>query len=227
MKLRLYHYWRSSASWRVRWALAIKGIRLQSSREGATRAPITECELIPVNLLAGEQKSQAYLQKNPAGVVPTLEIMRDGKKSQFLSESLAIIEWGEENFPKPNLLPKDPWERGRVRQLAQLINAGIQPLQNLKVAAFYSEDEAKKKSWNQHWIKTGLSAYETLVKQTAGQFSVGDSITIADLCLIPQCYSARRFDVDIAAYPTIARIEQAALATEACQQSHNDRYKPQ
>lgn len=205
MGLKLYHYWRSSASWRVRWALAFKNI---------------ESEFVAVNLLEEEQRSAAHLERNPSGNVPVLET---GDK--FLAESLAIIEWLEENFPKPALLPGDSFQKARIRQLAELINAGTQPLHNRKVSLYYSKDEAEQKKWNAHWIRQGLGAYEELVKQSAGKFSVGDSVTAADLCLIPQCYGALRNEVGLEEFPTVARINTAALETAACQASHPDRFK--
>lgn len=206
MKLILYHYWRSSCSWRVRWALAIKGIA---------------CEFVAVDLLKGEQRSTAHLQRNPAGTVPVLEV--DGA---FLTDSLAIIEWLEEKHPKPALLPKDPVARTRSRALANLVAAGIQPLQNLKVMKRVSDDPAKQNAWNRHWITEGLTAYETLAQKSAGRFSVGDQVSVADFCLIPQCYNALRFDLALNPFPTIARIYKAALATPVCQTAHPDRFKP-
>lgn len=212
MSYRLYHYWRSSSSWRVRWAFAIKKI---------------SCEFLPVDLLKKEQTSPEHLQKNPAGTVPVLEIL-DGKKrvAARIAESTAIIEWAEESFSEPKLLPSDPVKRAKIRQLSQIINSGIQPVQNLKVQQYYSEVKEKQKAWAQHWIRKGLQTYETLVKETAGKFSVGDEITMADLFLIPQCYNAERYEVSLKEFPTIAKINANALNTEACKAAHPDRFKP-
>jgi maleylpyruvate isomerase len=211
-RLRLFHYWRSTSSWRVRFALAAKG---------------AEAEYVAVNLLDGASESTEHLVRNPMGYVPVLEISdAPAGKPRYLGESLAIIEWIEEVFRVRPLLPPDPLLRARTRQLAELINAGTQPLINLGVASQHSADEAAQKSWNQHWIRKGLGAYEELVRETAGKVSVGDTLTLADLCLIPQCYSAARNEVALDPYPTIARIHAEAARHPAYQSSHPDRYKP-
>lgn len=210
-KLTLYHYWRSSSSWRVRWGFAIKGIH---------------CEFKPVNLLGDDAESVEHRHRNPLGFVPALEITHAGQPSIYLAESTAILEWAEENYPKPAILPHDSMARAYSRQLAQIINAGTQPLQNLNTLDFYSTDPAARKGWAQHWIREGLNAFETLATQTAGHYSVGDEITVADLYLIPQVYNAARFEVTLEAYPTIARINQVSLATEGCIASHPDRFAP-
>ncbi len=211
--LTLYHYWRSSSSWRVRWAFAHKGIA---------------CEHVGVDLLNGESESAEHRARNPFGYVPALEIRaRSDSPSHWLTESLAIIEWAEELWPEPRLLPRTALERAHARQLAETVNAGTQPLQNLGTQALHSEDPALRKSWAQYWIRTGLEAYERIACSTAGRFSVGDELSLADLCLIPQCYNARRFDIDPADYPTIARIEAEALRTPSCQASDPVRFQPE
>ncbi len=204
--LTLYHYWRSSASWRVRFAFAVKGI---------------ECNLVPVSLLDGESEGEAHLKRNPLGYVPVLE--KDGK---YLCESLAIIQWAEENYPTPALLSGDSWRKAQIRMLAEIINASTQPLQNLNPMQFHSSDPAEQKRWNQHWIHNGLGAYETLARPLSGKFSVGDSITLADVCLVPQCYAARRNEVDLAKYPTVKRIFETAMETEACKKSAPENFQP-
>lgn len=211
MQFRLYHYWRSSSSWRVRWALALK------------RVP---CEFIPVNLLEGEQTSQPHRRRNPLGVVPVLEILRGEGPSQFLAESVAIVEWLEETFPKPKLIPGDSFKRARIRQLSQIVNAGIQPLQNLKTMVFYSEESEKRNAWSKHWIRNGFQAYEALVKETVGKFSVGDQITMADLFLIPQCYNAKRFSVPLEEFSTIASIYNNAVETKEYKETQPEAFKP-
>lgn len=212
MSYRLFHYWRSSSSWRVRWAFTIKKI---------------PCEFVAIDLLKKEQTSPEHLRRNPAGTVPVLEILDNkGKITGTIAESTAIIEWAEENFSASPLLPADSLARTRVRQLAQIINSGIQPIQNLKVQQFHSEDKEKQKEWARHWIKKGLQAYETLVQETAGKFSYGDETTMADLFLIPQCYNAERYEVSLKDFPTIAKINANALATEACKAAHPDQFKP-
>ena len=210
--LTLYHYWRSSSSWRVRWAFAFKEI---------------ECEYVAVDLLNGESEGTAHLARNPFGFVPALEICADLQSPPtWLTESLAIIEWADEVWPEPRLMPKSAIERAQVRQLAEVINAGTQPLQNLGPQNLYSTDPAAKKVWAQHWIRIGLSCYETLVSRTAGRFSVGDELSLADLCLIPQCYNARRYGIEPAEYPRIARIEAEALKLPSCQAADPTRFQP-
>ena len=211
-KLRLYHYWRSSSSWRVRWAFALKKI---------------ECEFVAINLLTDEAESDTHRKRNPMGFVPVVEFLDQNpkRKIDFLAESVAIIEWVEENHPTPALFPKDTFLKARARQLAEIINAGTQPIQNLSVAAYRSSDPGEQKKWMQHWIHEGLSAYEKLVKETAGQYSIGDSITYPDLFLIPQCYNAVRNEVDLDLFPTIHKIYKTAGATPACQAAAPDRFK--
>lgn len=204
--LKLYHYWRSSASWRVRWALNLKKI---------------PHELIHVSIINGESQSETHLKRNPFGQVPVLEY--EGK---FLSESLAIIQFLEQLFPASSLLPQDPFLKARAWQLAEVINAGTQPIQNLGVMKKVTDDEAKRKEWAQYWIARGLKSYETWLKGLAGKFSVGDQVTVADLCLIPQVYNAKRFEVDLKPFPTIQRIYDHALTTEACAQAEPSRYEP-
>ncbi|MEK6578714.1 MAG: maleylacetoacetate isomerase [Bdellovibrionota bacterium] len=211
MKLKLYHYWRSSSSWRVRWALALKKI---------------ECEFIKINLLDDETQSAEHLKRNPLGYVPVLEFVGLNSPYPYLAESLAIIEWADETHPHPKLLPGDALERGRIRQLSELINAGTQPIQNLNVTQHHSLDPDEQKKWNRFWIRNGLKAYEEVVVHTAKTYSTGNQITMADLALIPQCYNAARNDVSLDDFPTIKRINDAALLTEACNSSHPDRFKP-
>ena len=212
MELVLHHYWRSSSSWRVRWALALKGIAYRSH---------------PVDLLKGEQSDASFVaSKSPMGVVPSLEI--DGRA---LTESMAIIELLEEMHPEPPLLPKVPWRRARVRQLAELINSGTQPLQNLAVMRHRSSEAAEQKAWARHWIERGLASVEREMGVAAaegveGPYAAGESITIADLYLVPQLYNARRFDLDLAPYPRLLAAETAALSTDAAKKSHPDAFKP-
>jgi maleylacetoacetate isomerase len=212
MKLKLYHYWRSSSSWRVRWALAHKGI---------------EVEYIAVSLLNGESESPEHLARNPLGYVPVLEVLETGKKPARLFESIAILEWLEETYTERPLLPKDTWSRALVRQLVEIINAETQPLQNLPPQELHSQDPAEKKRWAQHWIRLGLQTYETIVRETAGVFSVGNSLTFADLCLVPQVYNAKRYDIDLSAYPTLLRICTEAEKTLSWKQSEPEKFKPE
>ncbi len=206
--VRLFHYWRSSSSWRVRWGLEIKKLR---------------CEMVAVDLLKNQSEAPEHLARNPMGYVPTLEVTG----GRFIGESVEILEWLEETHPQHPLLPKDPLARARARQLVEIVNAGTQPIQNLGVTEMYSDDPEKKKAWNQHWIRKGLGAYEALVRETAGKFSMGDQLALPDLFLIPQCYNASRNEVALGEFPTIERINRAGLATESCEASHPERYKPE
>ena len=208
--LKLYHYWRSTSSWRVRFAFALK------------RVPV---ELIAVNLLGGESEQPDHLARNAMGHVPVLEIAGP-EGPLYLAESLAILEWIEETCAGPSLISGDPWRKGRIRQLAELINAGTQPLINLGVAQKHSQDPAQQKAWNQYWIRNGLKAFELTVRETAGKYCMGDEITLADICLIPQCYSAVRNEVSLEEFPILSRVNATVLAHEACQRSHPDRYSP-
>ena len=203
--MKLYNYWRSSASWRVRIALAYKNVAYQ---------------YIPINLMANEQQSDDFLAINPLGQVPVLE-WEDVGQVRRLSQSMAILELLEEQFPNAPLLPADAYARGVARMIAEMMNAGIQPLQNLRVAVYveqrFEEDRAK---WNAHWIEEGLAALETVVCKTAGEFCVGNTVTIADCCLIPQLYAARRFGVELLSYRTLARIEATCQQLPAFRAAH-------
>ncbi len=205
--MKLYNYWRSTASWRVRIALAHKNIPYH---------------YVPVNLLAAEQRSDAFLAMNPIAQVPVLE-WEEGGQIRRLSQSLAILEWLEEQYPERPLLPLEAYARGLVRQIAEMMNAGIQPLQNLHVAMYvekrFEEDRSK---WNAHWIEEGLAALETAVNKTAGEFAVGNAVSFADCCLIPQLYSARRNGVDLLSYRTLMRIESRCQQLSAFQTAHPD-----
>lgn len=203
----LYHYWRSSASWRARWALAFKGIKPK---------------LVAVNLLEGETESAAHLARNPMGYVPVLAVA-----GRHMVESTAILEFLEEQIPAPQLLPGDAFDRQHVRALCEIVNAGTQPLHNLNVNEFLSDDLEVRKRWNQHWIRKGLGAFQTLAAPRAGKFVFGDRVTAADLFLVPQCYAAARFEVDVAReFPLLARWNAAGLETRECQESHPERFKP-
>ncbi len=191
--IRLHDYFRSSAAYRVRIALNLKGLDYQQ---------------LPVHLARGEQHSQAYRALNPQGVVPTLEIA-----DLTLHQSLAIIEYLEEVQPQPPLLPSEPSERARVRAIAQAIACDIHPLNNLRVLKYLQnelgQDSDSRLRWYLHWLNAGFQALETLLtadRQT-GACCHGDHPGLADLCLVPQLYNARRFDCDLAPYPTLTRID--------------------
>ncbi|HEY2364722.1 MAG TPA: maleylacetoacetate isomerase [Polyangiaceae bacterium] len=205
--MRLYGYWRSSATWRVRIALAHKNI---------------EYEYVAVNLRkdGGEQNTPAFRAKNPMGRVPVLELELDGE-TRTLSESMAILELLEERWPEPPLLPKDAFLRARARQLAMLIVSGVQPLQNTGVQ-IYIEDvlHLDATPWIRHWVTSGLAAVETLVKETAGAFAIGEAPTFVDACIVPQLFFARHFAIDLAACPTLVRIDDACAKLPAFEAAH-------
>ncbi len=195
-----YHYWRSSASWRVRWALAIKGV---------------EHDVVGVDLVAGEQSTPEHQARNPLGRVPAL-VLADGRS---LAESVAILEWLEETVPAPALYPEDPWQRARTRQLVEIVNASVQPMQNISMLRRLSPEVPVQRAWAAHYNELGLGAYEALLGQIAaegggnGPFSIGDRLTAADLFLVPQVYGARRFQVDVSRFPRVLAAEAAARAT--------------
>uniref|UniRef100_A0A3Q3A164 Maleylacetoacetate isomerase n=1 Tax=Kryptolebias marmoratus TaxID=37003 RepID=A0A3Q3A164_KRYMA len=190
----LYGYFRSSCSWRVRIAFALKGI---------------EYDQVPVNLIkdGGQQLKEQYKALNPMQQVPAVEI--DGIT---LSQSLAVIQYIDETRPGPRLLPTDPKARAQVRIISDLIASGIQPLQNLYVL---QKIGAEKVQWAQHFINRGFQALEPILKQISGKYCVGDEISMADICLVPQVYNAERFKVDVEQYPTIKRLNETLLETEA------------
>lgn len=167
-----------------------------------------------VNLLKKEHQAPDYLSKNPSGFVPCLMI--DGEP---YSESLAIIEWLDETYPTPALLPQDSKGRLTVRRLAQIIAVGVQPIQNLAVQQYVSSEPTERQAFARHWIERGFKTYESLVEKTAGSFSFGSEVTLADLCLIPQVYNANRFSVDMTPFPKIDRIYNTAMETSACQKA--------
>jgi len=203
----LYDYFRSSASYRVRIALNLKGV---------------DYEQRPINLAKGEQKGAEYRELNPQGFVPMLEI--DGQR---LTQSLAIIVYLDQKFPDPPLMPVDPVAGAHVRTLAMAVACDIHPLNNLRVLKYLrgtlgiSEDA--KDEWYRHWVAEGLGALEEMARPQAGAFLFGDSPTIADICLVPQLYNARRFSVPLADYPTLRRADETASAHTAFAAAHPDR----
>ncbi|MCC6196520.1 MAG: maleylacetoacetate isomerase [Burkholderiales bacterium] len=200
--MKLFDYWRSSAAYRVRIALNLKGL-----------AP----ERAYVHLRKDAQREADYLALNPQGLVPTL-VTDDG---QALTQSLAIIEYLDETHPAPPLLPGTPAERARVRALALAIACDIHPLDNLRVLRYLLNTvgvtEAQKDAWYKYWIDVGFEALEaSLAKDPAtGRFCHGDAPTLADVCLVPQLANARRVDMDLSPYPTLTRIEAACRALPA------------
>ena len=196
--MKLYTYWRSSAAYRVRIALGLKNISFES---------------VPVHLVrdGGEQLKSEYADINPQRLVPALEL-EDG---QVLTQSMAIMEYLEDAHPDPALLPGDTLGRARVRSLCQAVTSDIHPINNLRVLKYLAselgaEDE-QKATWYRHWITVGFEGLERLLSDSGktGTFSHGDTVTLADVCLVPQVYNARRFNVDLTPYPTIVRIDAA------------------
>lgn len=205
--MKLHGYFRSSASYRVRIALNLKGLSI---------------EHLPHHLRKGEQRAPAYLAINPQGLVPTLE----NDAGVVLTQSLAIMEWLDETCPEPPLLPKDPLRRAKVRAFALAIACDTHPVQNLKVLARLRQlglPEEKVTEWAAWANREGLSACETLIANEPGPFCFGETPTIADLCLVPQLANARRFGVDVAVYPRLLRAEAAAKALKAFADAAPDR----
>ena len=202
----LYDYWRSSSAWRVRLALHFKGIPFERR---------------VVNLIkdGGEQYSAHFSALNPSRQVPVL-VTDDGRT---ITQSIAIIEYLEEQFPTPALLPADAWKRARSRQLAEMVNAGTQPLQNMSLLNHVAAKGLDRDEWARHFIARGLAALETAAQETAGTFLVGDAVTLADLYLTPQIYNARRWKVDVGPYPTLVRLDAASAALPAFAAAHPDR----
>lgn len=204
--MKLYNYWRSSASWRVRFALAVKGVPY---------------EYVPVSLVkdGGEQHGDTYRGLNPMEQVPTLEWV-DGGETFRLAQSLAIIEFVDARFPGPKLLPEPAYVRAKVRQLAEIVNAGIQPLQNLEVLRYVREElKGDTAAWARHFVGHGIRALEAEAAHTSSTYLVGEQVTLADCCLVPQLYACRRFGVELDACPTLLRVEKNLQALDAYQRS--------
>ncbi|MEE3626121.1 maleylacetoacetate isomerase [Nitrospirillum sp. BR 11752] len=198
--LTLYTYFRSSAAYRVRIALNLKGLT---------------AEQVPVHLLrdGGEQLKPDYLALNPQGQLPTLAVT-DDSRFHLLTQSLAIVEYLDEVHPIPPLLPADPILRAQARAVALAIACDIHPLNNLRVQKYLKGemgvDEERAGRWVRHWMETGLAAVEAMVRPHAGRFCVGDTPGLADLTLVPQMFNARRFNADLSACPTLVAIDAAA-----------------
>lgn len=205
--MRLHDYWRSSASWRVRIALNLKDLAF---------------EPIMVDLLADAQRAPAYKERNPQGLVPLLE---DG--ADRLAQSLAIIEYLEERYPQPPLLPRDPVLRGKVRSIALHIACDIHPLNNTRVLGYLREtlgiDEEGVQRWYAHWIAEGFAGLEAVLQESAGRYCFGDTVSLADVCLVPQVGNARRYRCELGPYPTIRRIDEALAALPAFERARPER----
>ena len=198
--LQLYSYWRSSAAYRVRIGLNLKGLRY---------------DILPIHLLrdGGDQRRPEFLAINPQGMIPVLQ-----HGSRQLRQSLAILEYLDETWPEPSLLPVTARDRQRVRSIALAIACDIHPLGNLRVMQFLDSEfncpQPERDVWVRHWISEGFDAIEAMLGDhpATGRFCEGDTPTIADCCLIPQVYNARRFGIDMDRYPTIVRIDAACRA---------------
>lgn len=206
--IRLYDYWRSSAAYRVRIALALKGVAY---------------ERVPVNLLDGSQCGAENLARNPFGLVPTLEV--DG---QPIVESLAIIDWLDATFPAPRLIPAEPMARAKALARALAIVADMHPIGNLRVqqrlASQFGADAAAKADWYRHWTALCLAGLEAMAGE--GPFLGGEAPDVSDVCLVPQMYNARRFHADLTPYPKLAAIDAVACALPAFAAAHPDRFAP-
>lgn len=202
-QLCLHSYWRSSAAYRVRIGLNLKGLPY---------------DIIPVHLVrdGGDQHRPGFAQTNPQRLVPVLQ-----HGQRMLRQSLAILEYLDEMWPQPPLLPATARDRHRVRALAQLVACDIHPLNNLRVLQYFEHDwgvpQPEREVWVKHWIIKGFAAFEALLQDnpSTGEFCDGHLPTIADCALVPQVYNARRFGIDLSPYPTIVRIEQHCLSLPA------------
>lgn len=199
--MQLYHYFRSSASWRVRIALALKGL---------------DAELIPIHLVKQEQSTEAYGQVAPSHLVPAMRLEGD-----VITQSLAIIEYLEEIQPEPRLLPGGPLDRARIRSLALDMACEIHPLDNLRVLRYLVHDlkldEADKNRWYKHWVETGLAVVERRLADDprTGRFCHGDTPTLVDCVLVPQVMNGQRFDCRLDHVPTVMRVFGACMALDA------------
>lgn len=202
----LFDYFRSSASYRVRIALNLKGV---------------DYERVDISLLDGDQRSPANLERNPQGFVPTLDI--DG---HHLTQSLAIIDYLDAKYPEPPLVSRDPAVRAGTLAQALVIAADIHPIDNLRVLNYLRDvlgvDQAGRDAWYRHWVAEGLRALEAMAAD-AGPFLGGDQPNLADICLVPQLFNARRFSLPLDDYPILTRIDAACTALEPFAAAHPDR----
>ena len=213
--MKLYTYFRSSAAYRVRIALNLKGLSYES---------------VPVDLRPGAHRQPDYLARNPQGLIPALEVLEDAPA--VISQSLAIIEYLEESQPQPPLLPRSPLDRARVRSLALAIACDIHPLNNLRVLNYLrsplGHDDAAVDAWYRHWIAEGFRALEEEAKRASGdgRHMFGTAVTLADVCLVPQMFNARRFKCSVEAFPTLvgicANLETVPAFARAAPEAQSD-----
>lgn len=189
--MKLYSYFRSSASYRVRIALNLKNLPY---------------DIAPVHLVKGEQKSDDYKAKNPSGLIPALEL----ENGKVITQSMAILDFLENEYPAVPSLPKDNADRAIVLSMCHIIACDTHPLNNLRVLQYLTNElnisDKQKQDWYAHWITVNFTALEELLKVHSGKYSFGDSVTWADICLIPQVYNANRFKVDLSAFPNILKV---------------------
>lgn len=211
-ELTLYSYFYSSASWRIRSVLALKNIPF-----------IYET----VQLLEGQQHSNDFVKINPLHQVPALKVELNNGQTHILTQSLAIIQFLEHHYPEPSIYPKCAIRRAKSQAIADTISGGIQPLQNLETLVEYTKPLEKpalspeeRKKVAQYWIRGKFEKLEKLVAQTAGKFCVGDELTIADVCLVPQMFNARRFEIDTSPFPTLKAIDDRLQEMEIFKVSH-------
>ncbi len=206
--MKLYGFWKSSATWRVRIALAYKAL---------------EHEYQPVDLLTGEgeQYEASYAQVNPLRQVPVLQVQNQAGETVRLGQSMAILEYLEEMHPEPALLPKDPWARARARQIAEMVNAGIQPLQNHTVTlALQDQHGVDRAAWLDRWVMRGLRAIEAVVADTAGRYAVGDALSLADVLIVPQIGFAKLNQLDVSSLARLLEIEARCAQMDCFQRAH-------
>lgn len=207
--LRLWSYWRSSSAYRVRIALGLKQLAFEYVATHLTRD-------------GGQQLAPAFGNINPQRQIPVLEVDEGGQRRRLV-QSMAIIEYLEESFPEPPLLPTSAADRAHVRALAELVNSGIQPLQNIGTFDELRKHGGDPESWARHFIAKGLAALEALAEPGAGAFLFADRVSLADIYLVPQLYNARRFAVPLEQFPTLLRAEANAQALPAFEAARPDR----
>jgi maleylpyruvate isomerase len=207
--MKLYGYWRSSSAWRVRIALGLKGVAFDN---------------VPVHLVraGGEQFRPEFVELNPLSQVPVLEFEQHGKIER-LTQSVAIVEYLDETIAEPPLLPRTPLERARCRELVELVNSGIQPLQNRLVLERLAQGGVDSRSFAQEFIARGLSALEARVRASAKTTLLGSTLTLADIYLVPQMYNARRFGVGLEPFPTLVKVDAELGLHPVFAAAHPDR----